>query len=76
MFLYVNHFYNFCYREMKTILDRQVGQVPPELIQGPGVLPNRGTSLYIRDIRKLGCRGGHLNGQVPTGTIPVLEFLE
>ena len=28
MFLYVNHFYNFCYREMKTILDRQVGQVP------------------------------------------------
>ena len=29
---------------------------PPELIQGPGVLPNRGTSLYIRDIRKLGCR--------------------
>ena len=28
----------------------------PELIQGPGVLPNMGTSLYIRDIRKLGCR--------------------
>jgi hypothetical protein len=26
----------------------------PELIQGPGVLPNRGTSLYIRDIRKIG----------------------
>jgi hypothetical protein len=26
----------------------------PELIQGPGVLPNRGTSLYIREIRKIG----------------------
>ena len=29
-------------------------EVSPELIQGPGVLPNRGTSLYIREIRKIG----------------------
>jgi hypothetical protein len=29
-------------------------KMSPELIQGPGVLPNRGTSLYIIDIRKIG----------------------
>jgi hypothetical protein len=28
--------------------------VSPELIQGPRVLPKRGTSLYIREIRKNG----------------------
>jgi hypothetical protein len=40
---------------------------PPELIQGPGVLPNRGDkSIYKRDKKNwaVGSRvkGGHLNG--------------
>jgi len=43
--------------------------VAPELIQGPGVLPNRGDkSIYKRDKKNwaVGSRvkGGHLNGVV------------